>query len=88
MLYEMICHKNPLFFDGIDKVALCEPICNENYCPFPTVPSKELVDLVDGLLEKKDPAQQVGMMAGGSKAILLAGVLGSIQLTNPQKAQS
>jgi serine/threonine protein kinase len=69
MLYEMICGENPFYFDGMDQLALFEAICHEKYYPFPTQPSKELVDLVDGLLEK-DPAQRLGMLAGGSEDIL------------------
>jgi serine/threonine protein kinase len=73
MLYEMICGKNPFYFVHTDKVDLCDTICNENYCPFPTKPSKAFVALVDGLLEK-DPAQGLGMLAGGSKEYLLCPV--------------
>jgi serine/threonine protein kinase len=69
MLYEMIAGENPFYFDGMDQVDLYESICHERYYPFPTKPSEELVDLIDGLLEK-DPAQRLGMLAGGSKDIL------------------
>jgi protein kinase A len=69
MLYEMIAGENPFYFDGMDQVDLYESICHEKYYPFPTKPSKELVDLVNGLLEK-DPAQRLGMLVGGSKDIL------------------
>jgi serine/threonine protein kinase len=65
----MICGENPFYFDGMDQLALFEAICHEKYYPFPTEPSKELIDFVDGLLEK-DPAQRLGMLAGGSEDIL------------------
>jgi protein kinase A len=69
MLYEVICGENPFYCDGMDQLALFEAICHEKYYPFPTEPSKELIDLVDGLLEK-DPAQRLGMLARGSEDIL------------------
>jgi serine/threonine protein kinase len=69
MLYEMICGENPFYFDGMDQLALFEAICHEKYYPFPTEPSKDLIDFVDGLLEK-DPAQRLGMLARGSEDIL------------------
>ena len=52
--------------DGMDQVELFEAICHENYYQFSDElgPSNEAAEVVDLLLEK-DPAQRLGMLAGG-----------------------
>jgi protein kinase A len=71
LVYEMITGENPFHFDGMDQVALFEAICYEDYYAISSEksPSQPLLNLVSGLLEK-DPAQRLGMLAGGSKDII------------------
>jgi serine/threonine protein kinase/CRP-like cAMP-binding protein len=70
-LYEMITGENPFYFDGMDQVTLYDCICQEPHFALTIGKghSSDLIDLVDQLLEK-DPANRLGMQAGGIDDIL------------------
>lgn len=69
VVYEMITGENPFYFEGQDQMALLQAIVQEAYYPLPKTASPEVVDFMDGLMEK-DPVQRLGSLADGEKGIL------------------
>lgn len=69
-VYEMITGENPFFFEDMDQASLFHTICQEEYFPLPKDTNDQLVDFIEKLLNK-DPAQRLGMLAGGVNDIVL-----------------
>ena len=69
LVYEMVSGEHPFYYDGMDQVTLFECIVEEKHYAIQTEVSKDVVLMVDGLLEK-EPAERLGMLAGGSKDII------------------
>ena len=69
LVYEMVSGEHPFYYDGMDQVTLFECIVEEKHYAIQTEVSKDVVEMVDGLLEK-EPSERLGMLAGGSKDII------------------
>ena len=69
LIYEMTTGENPFYVDGMDNMTMFQSIVQEEYYPLPDSKSPELKSLIDGLLEK-EPAERLGVLAGGEKDII------------------
>ncbi|CAJ1962601.1 unnamed protein product [Cylindrotheca closterium] len=69
VIYEMIAGENPFYYDGLPTSELYEIISKEEPYPLAETVSKEVKDIVNGLLTK-DPNQRLGNLSGGELDIL------------------
>lgn len=69
LIYEMIAGENPFYYDGLPTSELYEIISKEDPYPLKDTVSKEMKDIVNGLLIK-DPNQRLGNLSGGELDIL------------------
>lgn len=69
VIYEMIAGENPFYYDGLPSSELYEIISKEEPYPLKDTVSKEVKDIVNGLLIK-DPNQRLGNLSGGELDIL------------------
>eukprot|EP00526_Cylindrotheca_closterium_P001874 CAMPEP_0113630432 /NCGR_PEP_ID=MMETSP0017_2-20120614/15810_1 /TAXON_ID=2856 /ORGANISM="Cylindrotheca closterium" /LENGTH=1129 /DNA_ID=CAMNT_0000540893 /DNA_START=45 /DNA_END=3434 /DNA_ORIENTATION=+ /assembly_acc=CAM_ASM_000147 len=69
LIYEMIVGENPFYYDGLPTSELYEIITKEEPYPLADTVSKEVKDIITGLLTK-DPNSRLGNLSGGELDIL------------------
>ena len=69
LIYEMIAGENPFYYDGLPTSELYEIISKEEPYPLAETVSKEVKEIVKGLLTK-NPIQRLGNLSGGELDIL------------------
>jgi serine/threonine protein kinase len=87
LLYEMIFGCNPFFTEGMDQMELFECICQVELDIAPNVCSKDMVNLIGGLLAK-DPCQRLGRSVAGGESICEHSSLHHFDLATLRKKQT